>query len=154
MLKKIFPLLLCSYLLSACVQEQNQFWDSVKAQASRGDGAVSISEVTRFDWDTVCVIEPYSLEIGDRDERIKRYIQGDLGKFKDKIPVLDDDGMWAFAFIRDGVVTQIEQRGRGYAIYKGFRNNCMSRNDAVFLVDGKRLRITNLSEQKKKEVAR
>lgn len=112
---------------------KNPFWDALLTKAKSGQTVVYFNELTDFPWDTVCVLEPYSLGSDhSREKRVKERIKADLGPFKNKLPNLNDDSSWAFVFIKDGQVASIIRRGRGFYLYKDYESNCLDSKDAVF----------------------
>ncbi|MCD8519861.1 MAG: hypothetical protein LRY57_00850 [Alphaproteobacteria bacterium] len=104
------------------------FWSNLKSKIDEGQEAVYFKELTDFDWDVVCVLSPYHDERHDLQS-----IPYDLGRFKNSIPNLDDDGLWAFAFVKDDKVIEIKRRGFGLYLNGEYTNNCMPQEKAKFV---------------------
>jgi hypothetical protein len=100
--------------LVGCVD--HSFWNKIQSAFESGRQSALIKEFTDFDWDTVCILGPYSIQRHNRGERLAKRIPADLGDFEHQIPNLDSDGAYAFVFIRDEKVIAVERRGRGYGI--------------------------------------
>lgn len=120
------------------------FWSQLLERAGAGQSVIYFKEITPgFSWDTVCILEPYSLGSGSNvDKRIEQYIKADLGTFKNKIPHLNDDGLWAFAFIEQEKVIKIAQKkGSRFYLYKDYSDSCMKRDEVFFFIDGNNILI-------------
>lgn len=128
----------------------NHFWNNLTKRIEKGQREITFSSLTETEWDLVCVLEPHSLKDPNKEENIGRLIKGELGKFRDKLPNFNDDWRWAFAFVRDGAVVALEERGRGYDLYRGreyylyrgYEQNCIPKDLAIFKVDGQRIVVT------------
>lgn len=110
----------------------NPFWNNLVKKIENGQKIVMFSEITDFDWDIVCVLPPYALSVGGQGARIAKYIPYDLGKFEGKIPLHNDDELFAFAFIKNGEVVMIKDKGRKYWVRTDYNNNCISSSKANF----------------------
>lgn len=141
--KIIVLLILVVGLLSVLIvmpylwDRKNDFWLALDRQFTDGATKVFVSDITTFEWTVVCVLPPYALnEVTDKAERLRTYIKGELGEFKDKLPNQDADGAWAFAFIKDGQVVAIEEKGRDFYLRDSYKDNCISRAQASFTREG------------------
>lgn len=115
----------------------NDFWHALESRLKDGSLRVPVAEITAFEWDTVCVLPPYALNVGrDTEQRLKTYIDGELGEFRKTLPKQDHDGAWAFAFIKNGQVVSIQEKGRSLYLRVNYRDNCIPRSQAVFTRDG------------------
>lgn len=134
------------FKLAPTAKPGNHFWSKLTQRINEGQTAISMRSLTDIEWDSVCILEPYSLGTeASREERIKEFIDGDLAEFRNKLPDLNDDGLWAFVFIHNGKAVGIAERGRGYYLYKRYKRNCMSKDEAIFNVDGKNIYITSIA---------
>lgn len=123
--------------------QQNRFWKNVQNKVNSGNKEVALKGVVEYDWDTVCILEPYSLDIGGKNARLKDYLPYQLGEFEALIPDLNADNRWAFVFVKDQNVISIEKKGRAMYLRADYSSNCLSKDVAKFKVDNDFLIITD-----------
>ena len=124
-------LMIAGFFLSIIISElTNSFWNKTN-EKFKSSSKVYLAEVTNYDWDTVCILSPYS----DPEEIIKNS-QSYLGDFENKLPNVDDDGLWAFAFIKNKIVIKIEKKGLRPHLKSGYKNDCTLKENANFTLDG------------------
>ncbi len=123
----------CYFLITM----SNPFWRKVDHAIKAGQTEVYLKDVTNFEWDSVCVLPPYALSVGGAGARTKQYIKADLGDYSKKVPLLNSDNAWAFAFIKNGIVVKIFRKGRSYYLRPAYNENCMPKEKARFVLSDK-----------------
>ena len=104
-MKNIIPIFLASLLLS-CNSPNNDLIISIENELLLNNGkSINLSKVTNFEWERVCVINPYSLQ--ENQDKI-------LG-FKTQLLVTGNDGVSTLTFIKNNkVLSYINQpRNKG-----------------------------------------
>lgn len=111
------------------------FWNSLEQKIKQGQETVYLKDLTDFNWDTVCVLEPYSLGPKPYDDaKLNQLIKANNTKlFADKIPNLNDDTDWGFVFIQQNEIVKIKDKNTRLPLAKRFGSNCISKERAVFV---------------------
>lgn len=123
---------------------KNDFWATLEKKFKDGETSVYLKEITDFNWDLVCVVPPYALDLGEnRDQRIKEYIQGDISRLKNKIPILNQDNAYIFVFIKNDVAVNVEKKGRSFYLQTSYTSNCISSDKAIFRRKGEYVWISD-----------
>lgn len=108
------------------------FGTLVLKRLSDGQITVLISELTDFDWDTVCVLPPYTVGIQKRRGNADTLLPPNIEFDPNNLPEYNEDGLWAFAFVRDNKLVAIEKRNRGPGLKIEYQSNCIPSEHARF----------------------
>jgi len=110
----------------------NPFWDRIVYKIELGNDTIYLKDITNFDWDTVCVIAPYSIH--PDGSNLKDHIQADLesfnNKFKNNIYVPDADNHWSFVFILNKKIIETKKKGKKYYLENNYKENCILKDNA------------------------
>lgn len=63
------------------------------------------------------------------------YLPYELGEYRQNLPNLEDDNLWAFAFIKGDKVINIKRKGKKFTLRANYKNNCISKNNAKIIKD-------------------
>lgn len=107
------------YLTSS--KEERLFNERLENLSDQRD-LIYFHELTEFDWDTLCVLFPYTQE-SDKNIPFKN---------THPYPDLGDDGLWGFAFVKGGsVVDIIKKTGKPWLRGGNFKHNCFGKANAL-----------------------
>lgn len=108
------------------VFSHNPFWEAIENSIASGKGRVRFQEVTPFEWDTVCILPPYTVGIKKRQNQASELLPPDVRYNANDLPEIDADGGWLFAFISKDSLVRFERRGRGHGLKLDAPTNCLS----------------------------
>ncbi|MBI1274149.1 MAG: hypothetical protein GC131_08740 [Alphaproteobacteria bacterium] len=109
-------------------QIEKDFFAAADKKIEQGEDKIYFRDVANFDWDTVCVLSPYT---PTRDEKkLKQLVKADISGLTLEDFNVDDDSLWKFIFIADEKIVGIIPTMGEYYFKVAYNNNCMGRDHA------------------------